>query len=86
MPIVNTANSATRLGGLVETVRAADRALEAERSAFSGHCAMCGTPFQGRQEKRFCCDACRTRFSRERKAREVQETIDRLARLAGVEP
>ena len=63
----------------------ADRALEAERAAFSGHCTACGAPFQGRQDKRFCRDACRTRFGRERKAREVLETIDRLTRLAGVE-
>ena len=42
------------VGAAVETVRAADRALEAERAAFSGRCAMCGAPFQGRQDKRFC--------------------------------
>lgn len=69
---------------VVEGVTAADRAGDAERSAYSGHCAACGKPFEGRRDKRFCRDACRTRFGRERKAREVQETIDRLARLAGV--
>ena len=69
----------------METVVTADRAPEAERSATVRHCEACGGPFHGRQDKRFCRDACRTRFSRERKAREVQETIDRLARLAGVD-
>jgi hypothetical protein len=69
----------------METVRAADQALKAERAAFSGRCAMCGALFQGRQDKRFCRDACRTRFGRQRKAKEVQARIARLARLAGVE-
>lgn len=73
------------IGVVVETVRASDRALEAERAAFSRRCAMCGAPFQGRQDKRFCRDACRTRFGRERMAKEVQATIALLARLAGVE-
>lgn len=61
-----------------------DRLPEAERSAFSGMCEQCGEPFRGRRDKRFCSDRCRTRFGRERKARELQETIARLARLAGV--
>jgi hypothetical protein len=47
---------------------------------------VCGTRYGGRPDKRFCRDACRARFNREKKAREIQETIDRLARLAGVEP
>ena len=61
-----------------------DRAPEAERSATVGICQQCGEPFRGRQDKRFCRDACRTRFGRERKAKEVQVTIARLTRLAGV--
>jgi hypothetical protein len=60
------------------------RTPEAERAAFSGICEQCLEPFRGRQDKRFCTSACQTRFGRERKAREVQETIARLARLAGV--
>ena len=62
-----------------------DRAPQAERSAIAGICEQCAQPFRGRQDKRFCRDACRTRFGRERKAGEVQATITRLARLAGVE-
>jgi hypothetical protein len=59
-------------------------APEAERSAFSGTCAQCRKPFRGRPDKRFCRDACRTQFGRERKARETAETIATLARLSGV--
>ena len=38
--------------------------------------------------RRFCSDACRTRFSRERKDRELRDIATRLNRLAGtrVEP
>ena len=61
------------------------RAPGAERSAAAGICEQCGAPFRGRPGKRFCRDACRTRFGRERKARNIQETITRLAQLAGVE-
>jgi len=82
--VLEPPSAANVAGVAVETVRAADRALEAERAAFSGRCAMCGAAFQGRQDKRFCRDACRTRFGRERKAKEVLATIARLARLAGV--
>jgi hypothetical protein len=58
-------------------------ALEAERSEFSGICEQCGTAYRGRTDKRFCRDACRTKFGRERKAQELQATIERLTRLAG---
>ena len=61
------------------------RALEAERSASRGCCDQCREPFRGRADKRFCSDACRTRFSREKRARAVAETIRRLSRLAGLE-
>ncbi len=49
-------------------------------------CAVwqCGEPLRGGVDKRFCRDACRTRFGRERRAREWQVTLARLARLAGV--
>ena len=47
------------------------RASEAERSAFTGNCEQCGKPFRGRKDKRFCRDACRTRFGREALAREA---------------
>ncbi len=57
---------------------------KAERSALQGCCEQCGQPFRWRQDKRFCRDACRTRFGREKKAHELQETWSRLARLAGV--
>ena len=61
-----------------------DRAPGAEHAATAGLCEQCRAPFRGRQGKRFCRDACRTRFGRERKARAIQDTIGRLARLAGV--
>ena len=63
-----------------------DLAPEAERAASSGCCQQCRAPFRGRQDKRFCSDVCRTRFGRARKARELQDTIARLAKLAGVGP
>jgi hypothetical protein len=45
-----------------------DRWPQAERSAFPGICQQCRQPFsRGRPDKRFCSDACRTRFGRERK-------------------
>jgi len=69
----------------LETVRAADRAPEAERAGTERICEQCGAPFQGRRDKRFCCDPCRTRFGRERKERAVQATIDQLAQMAGVD-
>ena len=61
------------------------RGSEAERSASRGYCEQCGAPFRGRADKRFCRDACRTRFGRARTTRELRETISRLARLAGVD-
>ncbi len=61
------------------------RASEAERSASRGCCQQCGEPFRGRADKRFCSDACRTRFSREKRDREMAETIRRLSQLAGLE-
>jgi len=66
------------------SARRRERVPNPEHAASAGICEQCQTPFRGRQDKRFCRDACRTRFGRERKAREVQETIARLARLAGV--
>jgi hypothetical protein len=74
-----------RNGGEVEEMVGRNRvdALEAERSALSGNCEQCGTAFVGRRDKRFCRDACRTRFGRERKTRQLQETIARLVELAG---
>jgi hypothetical protein len=60
------------------------RTPKAERAACSGICEQCLEPYRGREDKRFCRDACRTRFGRERRAREMQETIARLARLAGI--
>jgi len=51
---------------------------------FEGICGQCGIPFRGRVDKRYCRDACRTAFGRDRKAREHQDTISRLSRLAGV--
>jgi hypothetical protein len=71
---------------VVDTVPAADRGLGTARADLVRHCEACNALFQGRPDKRFCRGACRARFSREQKAREVQATIDRLARLAGVEP
>lgn len=65
--------------------RRGDHASEAERSAFSGICEQCREPFWGRPDKRHCTDRCRAQASRARRARDVAETIARLARLAGVE-
>jgi hypothetical protein len=49
-------------------------------------CEGCGTTFEPRRRnQRHCRPACRARASRTRKALEIQETIDRLRRLAGVE-
>ena len=56
---------------------------QAERSA-SGRCVQCGDEFTGRQGKRFWSDACRTKFGREKKARDVTQIIGRLQRLAGM--
>ena len=64
--------------------RVSSRASEAEREAFRGCCQQCGEPYRGRVDKRFCTDACRSRFGREKKARELQETIATLVRLAGI--
>ena len=61
------------------------RVTQAERSACRGCCEQCGEPFRGRQDKRFCSDACRTRCGRERKALELEQAIARLSRLAGLE-
>lgn len=61
-----------------------DRPPRSERSALRGTCEQCGEPFAGRPDKRFCRDACRTAFGRDRKAREVHETIAKLAGLAGL--
>jgi predicted nucleic acid-binding Zn ribbon protein len=59
-----------------------DRAPVAERAAFVGHCEQCGNPVQGRRGKRFCRDACRTKFSRARQARELRDIAERLVRWA----
>lgn len=64
--------------------RPAERPSKAERSAISGQCEQCRELFRGRRDKRFCRDACRTRFGREKRARDLAETMARLARLAGV--
>lgn len=55
------------------------------RAVGTGSCGSCGRALKGRQ-LRFCSGACRARFSREQKARAIQETINRLARLAGIQP
>ena len=60
-----------------------DRPPEAERAASSGLCEQCRQPYQGRRDKRFCRDACRTRCGRERKARALQEMAEALVRLTG---
>ena len=45
------------------------------------HCLRCGTPFQGRIDKKFCCDDCRTdwnnerRRERDKKMREVNHIL-----------
>ena len=67
-----------------QPVSDADRAPRAERAAFSGICEQCREPFRGRMDKRFCCDAHRTRFGREKKAREMAELTERLVRLTRV--
>ena len=48
-------------------------------------CPGCGAPLTGgRPQRQYCDGRCRARASRERRAREVQVTIARLGRLAGV--
>ena len=66
---------------LLASVPPADRTPEVERSGPRRNCATCGTLFQGRPDKRYCSDACRTRASRERRAQEVADTIARFDRV-----
>jgi hypothetical protein len=61
-----------------------DRPPQAERAAFAGICEQCGQPVRGRQDKRFCRDACRTRFGRERKA--IEEATTRAALVERLDP
>lgn len=59
----------------------------AERAAPTGYCEQCRTPFVGKDGKRFCRDACRTRFGRARKARaltELRAILGRATRLLGI--
>ncbi len=49
----------------------------------AGACEQCGEPFRGRQGKRFCRDACRTKFGRKQKARAAatgRERFDQAVR------
>ena len=48
----------------------------------AGHCEQCGQPFGGRKGKRFCRDACRTRFGREQKARALAAALKALSARA----
>lgn len=49
-------------------------------------CAGCGVEFEPvREWHQHCSDRCRARVNRERRSREVAETIRRLKRLAGIE-
>jgi hypothetical protein len=78
----------SRLARMVmQTAGRADRAPERECSRLSGRlCDGCGASFTPvRDWHRHCSDRCRARSNRERKAREVQETIDRLKRLTEVD-
>ena len=58
--------------------------FNAERSPCRGSCATCGEEFTGRADKKFCSDKCRTRHGRLRREQEMQETIRRLQKLAGL--
>lgn len=69
--------------GLAVAGTQSDRPPEAERAA-TRRCLECGSPLRGRPDKRFCCSPCRTRFGRERKAREIGDAIERLMQLLGV--
>jgi hypothetical protein len=56
---------------------------QAERSASPGICQQCRQPFRrGRPDKRFCSDACRTRYGRERKVGQVAPTTAKAMALA----
>jgi hypothetical protein len=61
-------------------------APETARALSAGRlCEGCGAELHGgRPQRRHCDGRCRALASRERKARDVADTIARLARLAGV--
>jgi hypothetical protein len=59
-----------------------DRRPQAERSASRGFCQQCRKPFSGRPDKRFCSDACRTRFGRERKFGQADPNTAKALALA----
>jgi predicted nucleic acid-binding Zn ribbon protein len=61
-----------------------DLPAEAARAVSARTCEACGTPIGGRRQQRFCSGACRARFSRERREREIAAKIERLTRLADV--
>jgi hypothetical protein len=70
-----------RVGIAVEDTQE-ERAPGAERSAPGGQCEQCHGPCLGRPDKRFCRDACRTRFGREQKARDLAEGLRDLSARA----
>jgi hypothetical protein len=57
------------------------QAPQNERSVSNGVCEQCHEPFSGRPHKRFCRDACRTRFNRAAKMREIRDLLGRLTEL-----
>lgn len=62
--------------------RAGDRPPQVERSASRGICEQCREPFRGRKDKRFCSDACRTKFGREHKDSQVRDFMAWVLSLA----
>ncbi len=77
------AHAPPRSGGPVMSEPGRDRGPQAERSAFTGICEQCRKPFsRGRPDKRFCSDACRTRFGRERTVRQSDQTTVKAMAVA----
>jgi predicted nucleic acid-binding Zn ribbon protein len=62
--------------------QAVDHIPEAARAVSVRTCAACATSIDGRPQRRFCSGACRARFSRERRERQVADTIARLMQQA----
>lgn len=68
---------------VIQVNQPTDHALAGARALI---CAQCGRDIeaQSRPDKKFCSGACRARHSRDKRARELAETIATLTRLAGL--
>ena len=62
-----------------EILSAAARLRAAKRRRVAKTCEVCGTPFKGIAQRRFCSDACRVRASRARRGRAARADVSEEA-------